>query len=235
MRLHDKIKSSRENRTRLKRAQGASRDKFLEVLRGYDAKTDANAAEARGLHDYTDHVEKAIQHLLNDQSSTGSPEVIFGPSNSQTQRVDQILDMCAKLVESLDSLTSRTSFDELFAKIISQYEVTKKLNQKEKDLLLKIVSACVGWMSTLYVTPQITPQTAPALARVISGKNTSAKQGGDMDASKRPIGGLLLASGLIPIVCGSTPALSASNLHLTTTKLNFASLHQGLVDSPSNG
>ena len=46
-----------------------------------------------------------------------------------------------------------------------------------------------------------------------------------MDASKRPIGGLLLASGLIPIVCGSAPALSASNLHLTTTKLNFASLH----------
>ncbi|KAF2106248.1 hypothetical protein BDV96DRAFT_654810 [Lophiotrema nucula] len=224
MKWYRKAQGSSASRETSKRRKSESRTKFMTHVCGYDANVHIKT-DLEGLHVYTDHVERSMLNLLGSQASNDALEQMFGLSDSPNARVDQLLDLCVALSEILEDLTPQTSFDQLSTSILDRYKVASGITKKHKDIMLQIVSACVGWISMLYITPSITPQTAPGLVRVMTGQDAPGKLRGAGDAPHRPIGALLRNSGLIPIACGPPPGLGIADAHLMTTKLNFASLH----------
>jgi hypothetical protein len=225
MKWHQQTLSPQANRKTSKRRKSAAREKFLAVVCGHSANTDASTTE--GLHSYTDHVENSILDLLKDHGNAETLQIILGPSDNPYNRVDQLLDMCVVLSEDVDNLTSRTSLDNLSDAILSRYKIETEISKQNRACMLEITSACVGWLSMLYINPQITAQTAHGLVRATTGQDVSGQLKATGDVPNRPIGALLKISGLIPIACGTPCEPGNNSIHLMTTKLNFASL-QGL-------
>jgi len=213
----------RTGKNATRRRKSVSRDKFIAIICGYGSNVNSKSM-VEGLHVYTDYIEKSITDLFDNQASIDALQTIIGHSDSQNDRIDQLLDMCVTLSENLQNLTSHTSFDHLLTAMLAHYQIADEVSEEQRDVMLKIVSACVGWISMLYIRPQITLQTEPGLVRLMTSQNASGRQRGTGDASHRSIGALLRNSSLIPIACGTPPSMT--NIHLTTANINFYSLHK---------